>query len=48
MEKQTNKKTTDSRRRGTTENSEGCGGVDGKGRRMDKRDQTAKMVISTT
>lgn len=43
-----NKKATDSSRRGTAENSQGCGGVGGKGRRMGKHDQTAKMVISTT
>lgn len=42
------KKAIDSSRRGSAENSEGCGGVGGKGRRMGKHDQTGYMVISTT
>lgn len=42
------KKAIDSSRRGTSENSEGCGGAGGKGRRMGKHEQTAYMVISTT
>lgn len=46
--KKNKKKATDSSRRGSAENLEGCGGVGGKGRRMGKHDQTAYMVINTT
>lgn len=46
--KKNKKKPIDSSRRGSAKNSEGCGGVGGKGRGMGKHDQTAYMVINTT